>query len=222
MFYFAGHGYSALGGSGDESGDDWDDCLVCADRLLLDHWFHDVFWTATQPGSFWVNCVDACHSATSTLAIDVFHDPPPDHAIRELPLVDGPRWRLLLAACGDGEEALKLDDRNGMARGAVTDAMLRSVKEFPDATYARLWGLVADRATAIRNTTYWIGTPTIWASGPDQTLSESVAFAATRHGQLRDRTVATRAESTLRAPTDLAVRFVQPMVALGCSRAIWV
>ncbi len=137
IFYFAGHGYSTLDGSGDETGDDWDECLVCADRLLLDDWFHDVFWKATQPGSRWVTCVDACHSATSTLAIDVFHDPPPDHAISQMPVLDSPRWRLLLAACGDGEDALELADRNGMARGAMTDAMLRSLHEFPDASYAR-------------------------------------------------------------------------------------
>lgn len=191
VFYFSGHGYRVPDGSGDEPDDRWDECLALQDELLIDDWFRDVFWPRTQPGSKWVTCVDACYSGTSTRGIDVWFggsdrdliEQRRDLALRDqVAEVPGKRWRIGLTACSDGEETLETVATNnepGLARGAMTRAVVSNLRHSPDLTYVGLWTGVESTVAAMRRLVCWLGTPQIWSSGPDDSLRNAVAFHET-------------------------------------------
>lgn len=174
IFYFSGHGYRLPDGSGDER-DDWDECIVCSDDVIIDDWFRDVFWPATKPDSRWVACVDACHSDSA--ASGALPQSPLRLEVPSGRTTSASSWRLILAACGESEEALYQGQAGpDPARSAVTKAILRSLKGESRRSYEQLWGDVVERIEKLRQLTWWIGDPRMWYSGSDERLKHARAF----------------------------------------------
>jgi caspase domain-containing protein len=173
VVYFTGHGYRYKDDDGDEA-DGWDEALVCSDDALSDDWFRDL-WRRARPGARFIVIIDACHSASAVLGVDVSSTspgPPAEIAIAS------PRGysRLVLAACRDEEVAFQAG-RGDDGGGVVTTEMLRALRSDPAIVYRRLWPKVATDVRS-RYPESSVGMPTMVFTGPDSALLDDVAFGA--------------------------------------------
>jgi hypothetical protein len=166
LIYLTGHGYERADTSGDEK---WDEAFVTENGLILDDWFRDCLWPTAKPGSRFVVIVDACHSESLTVYVDVPPLPPPA-VVQALPAA---RYRLTLSACPDEADAMDGGPKIG---SIVTGVMLRALQATPDQTYRGLWTEVANAAAREND---GIATPQILSLGPDDGLVNSLAFGRT-------------------------------------------
>lgn len=169
VIYLTGHGFQVPDTSMDEpDGDRWDEAFVCADRPILDDWFHDQLWPRARPGSQIVTIVDACHSDSIMRYIEA---PPPAPPIPITIVPDGP-YRLTLSACRDEETTLDLgpgDDGGGV----VTKAMLARLR-LATSPYRALWCRVAEDVHP--DPRRGIGVPQYSYLGPSDDLLDAAAF----------------------------------------------
>ena len=166
VMYFSGHGWSFPdpGPAPDEANDE---CLVFADKPIVDDWARSRLWPKARAGARVVVMLDACHSATAILGLGDDKAAPPARAS------DTPWWRLVLSACGDEETTLAADDTGGAITYEVTEA-LRTV---PRMTYRELWPVVA-QGVLERFHAHGIGRPVQNYSGPDDSLLALPALTA--------------------------------------------